>query len=138
MLPLEYEFFEYLESLKKYAKISGPKTQEIFIKALTPVVYAWCYHNRGSDRTVFKAFDFKLFEFLWKWACRRHNNKSKNWIKRRYFSKFREKTWLFGHYLKTDPKTKFQQKNFVFFTYLPFHVQIYERIKMRKRVEAGL
>ena len=137
-LPLEFEFFDYLESLKKYAKISGPKTQEIFIKALTPVVYASCYYNRGSDRTVFKAFDVKLFDFLWKWACRRHNNKSKNWIKRRYFSKFRDKTWFFGHYFKIDSKPKFQEKNFVFFTYLPFHLQIFERFKIRKRADGGL
>ncbi|RKZ41899.1 MAG: hypothetical protein DRQ49_03685 [Gammaproteobacteria bacterium] len=36
-----------------------------------------------------------MWKHLWKWACRRHPDKNKKWIKNRYFTQSRGKSWDF-------------------------------------------
>ena len=43
------------------------------------------FHRHVVSKATFGKVDFETTRALWKWARNRHSNKSKGWIKRRYF-----------------------------------------------------
>lgn len=61
-------------------------TQEEIIKALNPVIRGWAmYHRTVSSCATFGKLDWNLWVMLRTWAKRRHNNKGKRWIAKRYW-----------------------------------------------------
>ncbi|HWS26485.1 MAG TPA: group II intron reverse transcriptase/maturase, partial [Xanthomonadales bacterium] len=74
-------------------------TQDDVIFALTPVIRGWGnYHRVAHASRTFAEMDHHVFHALWCWAKRRHPNKGKRWVKRRYFRRTGSRDWLF----KTD------------------------------------
>lgn len=110
-MPSKFSVREHLKQLKRMIKNSKALTQQSLIQQLTPKIKSWCsYYQYISNKKIFSYCDFMLFKFLWKWACQRHPNKSKKWIKAKYFHSMKEKSWLFGFYNKT-------QHRYLFLTY---------------------
>lgn len=110
-MPSKFSVREHLKQLKRMIKNSKALTQHSLIQQLTPKIKSWCsYYQYISNKQIFSYCDFMLFKFLWKWACQRHPNKSKKWIKAKYFHSMKEKSWLFGFYNKT-------QHRYLFLTY---------------------
>jgi RNA-directed DNA polymerase len=71
--------------LRRYRNAS----QEALIWALNPVIRGWGnYFSRAVSALVFRKMDHLIFQKLWVWAKRRHCNKGRRWIARKY--------WLFG------------------------------------------
>ncbi|MCG5536186.1 group II intron reverse transcriptase/maturase [Ectothiorhodospira mobilis] len=66
------------------------------IHALNPVLRGWAYYHRSqmASRT-FAKMDHKIFTALWRWALRRHPNKGKRWVRRRYFQTLGPRQWVF-------------------------------------------
>jgi hypothetical protein len=79
--------------------ITGNKTvkQDKLIAMITPKIRGWgnFYRHVVSKRT-FSILDEKLFRLLWKWAKRRHPNKSSYWIKQHYFISKENQNWVFA------------------------------------------
>ncbi|WP_264707652.1 group II intron reverse transcriptase/maturase [Wolbachia endosymbiont (group A) of Acrocera orbiculus] len=78
--------------------------QEAIIKNLNPLIRGWCqYYTSVISRKVFELLDSVMFRKLWKWAVRKHTNKGKYWIKRKYFKRYKNDNWRFmtsnGKYL---------------------------------------
>jgi RNA-directed DNA polymerase len=72
------------------------KSEEL-IKILNPIITGWCnYHKGMCSKESFKKIDKTVFESLWKWARKRHNNKSKEWIKEKYWYREKQRDWIFG------------------------------------------
>ena len=95
--PVSEALFCYLKTLKAQIKSSSTKTQILLIKNLTAKLYTWCYCFRYvSNRRLFYYLDSRLLNFLWQWGCRRHSNKSKKWVKSKYFYNWNQKTWIFA------------------------------------------
>lgn len=60
-------------------------TQQILIKELNPVITGWSnYHQGVVSGKIFEKIDALIWNMLWKWAKRRHPNKSHTWIARKY------------------------------------------------------
>lgn len=160
LIPRQINLLNYLKLCKKKIQLSGTETQYIFIKKLQRKIYAWSYYHRFfSHKSVFRYCDLKIFEFLWHWACRRHPNKSKKWIQKKYFYNFQNKSWFFAidcstvfgawpgprnftqelrFYASASPKAKLRsswsekQTNCLKYhtlIYLPFHAQALENLK---------
>jgi RNA-directed DNA polymerase len=36
-----------------------------------------------------------MWKLLWRWSCRRHKNRQKRWVKRRYFHAVGSENWVF-------------------------------------------
>ena len=72
-------------------------TQEKVIKVLNPVIMGWSnYFRIGVSSHIFSSMDSYVFQKLWKWARRRHPNKSLGWVKQKYFRKYKESNWRFA------------------------------------------
>jgi RNA-directed DNA polymerase len=70
------------------------------IRTLNPILRGWAaYYRTGVSKQVFSDIDDYLWWAVFRWACRRHSNKSKKWVSARYFGMFnpaRKARWVFG------------------------------------------
>ena len=79
--------------------IKGGKawTQEHLISILNPIITGWAnYHQSVVSKEIFSNLDNRLWGMLWKWAKRRHSNKSKSWIVKRYWHDAGTRKWIFS------------------------------------------
>jgi RNA-directed DNA polymerase len=71
-------------------------SQEILISKLNPIIRGWAnYHNSVVSSDIFQTLDHRIWELLWKWAKRRHSNKSKDWIVNKYWKRSTTRRWNF-------------------------------------------
>ncbi|WP_265042204.1 reverse transcriptase domain-containing protein [Wolbachia endosymbiont (group B) of Melanostoma mellinum] len=78
--------------------------QEAIIKELNPIIRGWCqYYTSAVSSKTFSLLDNIMFRKIWRWAVRRHPNKGKYWIKKKYFRRYKNDNWKFmtsdGRYL---------------------------------------
>ncbi|NEQ38803.1 MAG: group II intron reverse transcriptase/maturase [Okeania sp. SIO3I5] len=70
---------------------------------LNPVIKGWAnYFSTVVSKKVFNRMDMLLWKRLWRWASRRHPNKSAKWVKEKYFPKVsKTRNWLLndGEYI---------------------------------------
>jgi hypothetical protein len=84
------------------------KTQLFLMKKLQKKISNWCKKHKNNfsppflkkrmfqNKEIFEYCDFILFKFLWNWAKKKHPNKSKQWIQKKYFHLISKKKWVFG------------------------------------------
>jgi RNA-directed DNA polymerase len=78
------------------------------IEQLNPVIRGWAqYHRHVVSKRAFSTVDQCIFWMLWRWAKRRHPNKSAKWIKKRYFSTHEARNWVFlGEVTRVSGETR--------------------------------
>lgn len=122
--------FTYLKKIKQIIKINSSQTQEKLIYKLTPLILSWSYQYKFIfEVKEWNQVDKIMSQYLWQWACRRHNNKSKKWIQAKYFFSLNKELWVFGQILNDSSDLKFQIKKELKFIYLPFHGQVYNFLR---------
>lgn len=71
--------------------------QQRLIEALNPVLRGWGnYYSGVVSKTTFSKIDHILTNQLKRWSYRRHTNKSRRWIKDKYFIRVGNRDWIFG------------------------------------------
>jgi RNA-directed DNA polymerase len=87
----------FLKDIGEYLKNNKQTKQETVINNLNPKIRGFTeyYKNAVSSKT-FSAIDSAIWYKLWRWAKRRHPNKSKQWIKERYFQRIGKRSWTFA------------------------------------------
>lgn len=82
---------------KMQEKLNSSKTakQESIINILNPIIQGYGMYNRFAvSKETFNSIDNHLCHKLWRWAKRRHPNKSSTWIRQKYFTTTGRK-WVF-------------------------------------------
>lgn len=73
---------------------------EAVIRRLTPIIRGWsAYYRNAVSKEAFATLDHHLWQHLYRWALRSHQNKPRRWVVNRYFGKFnpsRQDRWVFG------------------------------------------
>ena len=78
-------------------------TQMDVIGKLNPKITGWAnYYRYVSSKEVFSRLDHTIFLQLWRWAIRRHPNKSLEWVRKKYWQSDSKRGWIFG--LKSKDK----------------------------------
>lgn len=86
------------------------------IWALSPVLRGWAqYFRHIVSKQVFARLDHRIFQMLWRWACRQHRKKGRHWIKKKYFGvqlrQHRLRSWVFfGEVVHEEGTTQTKQK----------------------------
>ena len=71
--------------------------QENLIYALNPIIIGWSnYHRSVVSAEVFSKLDHRMWNMLWRWAKRRHPNKSRTWVARKYWHSEGSRNWVFS------------------------------------------
>jgi len=69
---------------------------EAVIHKIQPIITGWAnvYKEFHSSET-FSKLDTLLYKRLLQWACRRHPNKGKKWVVKKYFAHVNGRNWVF-------------------------------------------
>ncbi|MCX7102220.1 MAG: group II intron reverse transcriptase/maturase [Methylobacter sp.] len=77
-------------------KNKNAKTENV-INLLNPVIAGWANYHRGAvSKEIFSYIDHQIWIKTWKWAVRRHPNKGKLWIRKKYFKTVDNRNWVFS------------------------------------------
>ena len=93
----------FLRKIRKIIRDNKTAKQEAVIRLLNPVIRGWAnYHQNQVAKETFNNVDSAIWKQLWQWSCRRHPNKSKKWIKDKYFMSEGLRNWVFGSTVKSE------------------------------------
>lgn len=109
--PAKKNVHTFYRQVRKAIKDSGFMTQEALIGRLNPILRGWAnYHSPVVAQETFNSMDSQILWRLWRWAKRRHSNKSTNWIRKKYFQSIGKRNWVFAKPYKTDEgEVKYRQ-----------------------------
>lgn len=95
--PSKKNVLAFKRKIREIVKNNKTAKQEDLIRLLNPVIRGWAnYHKNQVAKETFSKVDHAIWQQLWRWAKRRHPNKSATWIKRRYFHSRKGRNWVFG------------------------------------------
>jgi RNA-directed DNA polymerase len=71
--------------------------QEVLIKKLNPILRGFANYYKGVvSKETFSYISHRLWQYLWRWARRRHPNKNNRWVRKRYFKTIKGNRWTFA------------------------------------------
>ncbi len=71
--------------------------QEVVIKKLNPILHGFANYYRGVvSKETFSYITYRVWQYLWRWAKRRHPNKNTKWVRKRYFKTVGGNRWTFA------------------------------------------
>jgi RNA-directed DNA polymerase len=71
--------------------------QEVVISKLNPILRGFANYYKGVvSKETFSYISSRIWRYLWRWAKRRHPNKSKRWVRKRYFKTTKGNQWVFA------------------------------------------
>jgi RNA-directed DNA polymerase len=86
----------FLDGIRKTIKASLGLSAAELIDRLNPKIRGWAnYHRHAVSKRVFQRVDAAIFRSLWQWARRRHPEKSRGWLKQKYFGQQGLNNWRF-------------------------------------------
>jgi RNA-directed DNA polymerase len=86
----------HLDKIRETIKDNKTATAGHLITMLNPIIRGWAnYHCHVVSSEIFHAVDNAIFKALWRWVKRRHPNKGKKWIKKKYFKTIENRNWVF-------------------------------------------
>ncbi|NEO16819.1 group II intron reverse transcriptase/maturase [Moorena sp. SIO3F7] len=84
--PSKKKVKEHWEQLSKVIDRHKAAPQAALISRLKPIIRGWCNYNRGVvSKKTFSKLDNLLWNKLQRWGYRRHSNKSKTWVNKKYW-----------------------------------------------------
>jgi RNA-directed DNA polymerase len=88
---------------RKIIKSNLGRTTAEMLRELNPVIRGWAnYHRHVCSKKTLRYVDGCIFKSLWYWARRKHQNKSAQWIRNRYFRTIGNRKWAFFATQKTE------------------------------------
>jgi RNA-directed DNA polymerase len=76
------------------------------------------------SKVIFAKMDHAIFQTLWRWAKRRHPNKSPGWIRQKYFTRVADNRWVFFGTTTSQGKTREHRLIRLAYTPIKRHVKI--------------
>jgi RNA-directed DNA polymerase len=95
--PSKKKVLAFCKRLGKEIKNLSSVEQEVLIKKLNPILRGFASYYKGAvSKQTFNYISHRVWQYLWHWAKRRHPNKNKRWIIKRYFTTIKGNRWTFA------------------------------------------
>ncbi|HMF30630.1 MAG TPA: group II intron reverse transcriptase/maturase [Candidatus Lokiarchaeia archaeon] len=95
--PQKEKVQRFLRHLKAILVANKQATHKGLLVQLNPAIRGWAnYFRHCNAKRTFSHVDHLLYWKIWWWARRRHPNKSKAWVRQKYFQGTEERYWAFG------------------------------------------
>jgi RNA-directed DNA polymerase len=106
--PSKKNVHTFLEGIRNTIHRLRGAPQSLLIETLNPKIVGWAnYHRHVVAKETYGSVDHAIWQSLWKWARRRHPNKPRRWIFRRYFGTRGSRHYVFqGWKRQKDGKRK--------------------------------
>jgi hypothetical protein len=96
--PAKSKVLAFCKRIGELVKSLNGAKQEQIIFHLNPILRGFAnYYRGGVSKEVFNYVDHRVWQYLWRWAKRRHPRKSTKWIKDKYFHQIGIGKWVFAH-----------------------------------------
>ena len=96
IFPQKEKILAFLADIRAWLRANTSAKPEAVILTLNARLRGWGYYYRhGASKRAFKYVDHHVFQMLWRWAVRRHPNKGKRWIAKKYFKPAYGARWAF-------------------------------------------
>jgi RNA-directed DNA polymerase len=87
----------FCDKIREVVKAHRQSKTETLVGVLNPIIKGWATYHRGSAaKRTFTAIDYRIWQMIWRWACRRHPRKSARWVKDKYFQSIKQRNWVFA------------------------------------------
>lgn len=87
---------QFLSNIREVVESNRSIKAECLIGLLNPMITGWCnYYRHVCSKKTFSKIDHSIFQILYKWALKRHLNKGRRWVVRKYFKEHENSKWLF-------------------------------------------
>ncbi|MEG4501947.1 reverse transcriptase domain-containing protein [Microcoleus sp. F10-C6] len=87
----------HYRKLDKYVEENNSSSQAALISFLNPIIRGWChYQSPWNSKETFNKLDHLLWSRLYRWGKRRHPNKGKKWVARKYWRTIGHNNWVFA------------------------------------------
>lgn len=84
--PQKEKVLGFLKGVREWLKTHPTVKAEAVISQLNPMLRGWAhYYKHSASKRVFSYVDDQVWKALWTWALRRHPNKGKRWVAKKYF-----------------------------------------------------
>ena len=95
--PSKKKVLDFCKRIGKEIKEMNGAEQESSIKKLNPILQGFANYYKGVvSKDAFNYISHRTWQYLWRWAKRRHPNKSIKWVRRRYFKTINGNKWTFA------------------------------------------
>jgi RNA-directed DNA polymerase len=95
--PSKKKVLAFCKRLGEEIKNLSSVEQEVLIKKLNPILRGFAYYYKGVvSKETFGYIHHRIWQYLWRWAKRRHPNKNSKWIRKRYFKTIKGNRWTFA------------------------------------------
>ncbi len=93
----------FLEKVRETIRANRSAKQESLIHLLNPMIRGWAnYHRHVVAKRTYATVDTHIWQALWRWARRRHPNKSRRWVRQKYFRTRDHRHWVFASQARGD------------------------------------
>jgi RNA-directed DNA polymerase len=124
--PQKDKVLSFLNEIRQWLRRNRAAAAEIVIRSLNPRLIGWSnYYKHASSKQTFAYVQNQLRQYLWKWSLRRHPNKGKYWVRKKYFRHTPKENWKF--FAKaTNPNSQFESLYLFNMSYLPIerHIKV--------------
>ncbi|OTA18126.1 group II intron reverse transcriptase/maturase [Xenorhabdus beddingii] len=94
--PSKKNLRNHLQKLRGIVRSNLMVRQDVLIRLLNPVLRGWAnYHRHVVAKETFGYVDYRVWRLLWRWCCRKHQNRNKHWVKDKYFHAVGGEQWVF-------------------------------------------
>ena len=101
--PAKKSILRFLRGVKEIFASNKSVKPSVLIVMLNKRIRGWCnYYKHAVAKETFSYVRFRIWEMCWNWSVRRHPNKGKRWVRRKYFTEARGDKWRFAD-LKENP-----------------------------------
>jgi RNA-directed DNA polymerase len=92
--PAKKNIHSFLEEIRKVFRKARSITQADLIKILNPKIRGWAnYHRSVVSKETFSRIDAVIWHLCFRWAKRRHPDKSKGWVLEQYFKPIKGRSY---------------------------------------------
>jgi len=97
--PQKEKVLAFLAKLRWWLNKHKQATAENVIRHLNPILRGWTnYYKTQVSKHVFSYVSHQIWKMLWKWCLRRHPEKGKYWVGKKYFGFHENARWIFQAY----------------------------------------
>jgi RNA-directed DNA polymerase len=95
--PSKKKVLDFCKRVGREIRAMNGTEQEAVIKKLNPILRGFAAYYRGVvSKETFGYISYRVWKYLWRWAKRRHPNKSTKWVRKRYFQTVGGNHWTFA------------------------------------------
>jgi RNA-directed DNA polymerase len=87
----------FLDKVRETIRVNRSAKQETLIGLINPMIRGWAnYHRHVVAKRTYSTVDHHIWQALWRWARRKHPNKTCDWVRQKYFRTLGHRNWVFA------------------------------------------